>query len=178
MTAGAVEKEQGGTPSLELVAAVAANGVIGRNGQLAWHLPDDLRHFKALTLGRPIIMGRRTYESIGRPLPGRRSIVVSGTLAAGPPGVEVARSLDEAAALAASGSPPGPAYVIGGAVLYAAALPLVAVLHLTELDEPVDGDVCFPPFDHAAWRLTAEVRHTRDDRHAIPFRICRYERAV
>ena len=179
MTAPADENGMLPTPgtSLELVAAVAANGVIGRGGQLAWHLPDDLRHFKALTLGRPIIMGRRTYESIGRPLPGRRSIVVSGTLT-GPPtaGVEVARSLQDAAALAAAGSPPGPAFVIGGAVLYAAALPLVRVMHLTELDDAVDGDVFFPPFDRASWTRTSEVPHERDDRHAIGFRICRYER--
>jgi dihydrofolate reductase len=180
MTASA-DASPGGTgrtmSSLELVAAVAANGVIGRGGQLAWHLPDDLRHFKALTLGRPIIMGRRTYESIGRPLPGRRSIVVSGTLDRPPAaGVHLARSLPEAADLAAATSPPGPAFVIGGAVLYAAAIPLVSVLHLTELDDPVDGDVYFPPFDRSAWRLTAELRHPKDGKHPAAFRICRYER--
>jgi dihydrofolate reductase len=160
---------------LELIAAVAANGVIGRNGQLAWHLPDDLKHFKSLTMGRPILMGRRTYESIGKPLPGRRSIVVSETMKAPPHvGVELARSLDEGIALAAS--TPGPAFVIGGAVLYAAALPRADVLHLTELDWPVDGDVLFPPFDRSVWRVVEEMAHAADDRHAFAFRFRRYER--
>jgi dihydrofolate reductase len=161
--------------SLELIAAIAANGVIGRGGQLPWHLPDDLRHFKALTTGHPILMGRRTYESIGRPLPGRRSIVVTTTLTDPPaPGVELARSLDDAARLAATS--PSPAFVIGGAVLYAAALPRVRVLHLTELDGPVDGDAFFPAFERSDWRLTSEVRHARDDRHAVGFRFRTYER--
>lgn len=163
-------------PRLELVAAVAANGVIGRAGQLPWHLPDDLRHFKALTTGHPILMGRRTFESIGRPLPGRRSIVVSTTLAAPPaPGVEVADSLGRALELAAAS--PGPAYVIGGGVLYAAALPLASALHLTELDEPVEGDAFFPPFDRSEWRLVNQTRHGRDDRHAMGFHFRTYERA-
>src|SRR5256714_10832206 len=115
-------------PSLELIAAVARNGVIGRNGQLPWHLPDDLKHFKQLTLGHPIIMGRRTFESIGKPLPGRRSIVASTTLGK-IEGVEVVPSLDEALQLVRD--TPGPAFIIGGAVLYATALPLVRVMHLT-----------------------------------------------
>jgi dihydrofolate reductase len=163
---------------LELVAAVAANGVMGRNGQLPWHLPDDLRHFKSLTMGRPVIMGRRTFESIGRPLPGRQSIVVSGTLAAPPvPGVELARSLDDAIRIAAAAADaPGPAFVIGGAALYAAAIPRARTMHLTHVDEPVEGDVLFPAYDRSAWRQTAEVRHERDARHAHAFRFCTYER--
>jgi dihydrofolate reductase len=93
-------------PSVEIVVAVAANGVIGRAGQLPWHLPDDLKHFKALTMGSPILMGRRTYESIGKPLPGRRSIVVSTTMASPPaPGVEIARTLDDAIRLAGERTP-------------------------------------------------------------------------
>src|SRR5688572_30376915 len=150
--------------SLELIAAVAANGVIGRDGQLAWHLPDDLKHFKSLTMGRPILMGRRTYESIGRPLPGRRSIVISRTLKQPPhPDVELARSLDEA--IDRTTSSDGPVFVIGGAVLYAAALPRVRVLHLTELESPVEGDACFPSFDKSEWRLVDDVPHARDERH-------------
>src|SRR6187401_2213584 len=137
-------------PSLELIAAVAANGVIGKGGQLAWHLPDDLRHFKQLTMGHPILMGRRTYESIGRPLPGRRSIVISTTLKERPhPEVWIAASLDDALKLIETD--PGPAFIIGGAVLYAAALPRADVLHLTELDDAVEGDVLFPPFDRTQW---------------------------
>lgn len=160
--------------SLELIAAVARNGVIGRNGQLPWHLPDDLKHFKQLTLGQPIIMGRRTYESIGKPLPGRRSIVVSSTLRK-IEGVEVISSLNEALQLVRDTL--GPAYIIGGAVLYAATLPIVSLLHLTELDESVEGDAFFPPFDKSKWRLVSEQRHDRDDRHAIPFYFRTFERS-
>jgi len=162
-------------PRLELVAAVAANGAIGRGGQMPWHLPDDLQHFKALTMGHPVIMGRRTFEAIGRPLPGRRSIVVSSTLADSPPaGMECAQSWEEALRLAAESAPP--AFVIGGAQLYALALPRVQVMHLTELDEPVEGDTYFPPFDQSDWRLVSETCHARDARHAIGFRFCTYER--
>jgi dihydrofolate reductase len=160
-------------PQLELIAAVARNGVIGRAGQLPWHLPDDLKHFKQLTLGRPILMGRRTFESIGKPLPGRRNIVVSST-AGTIEGVEVARSLQDALKLV--GEVSGPALVIGGAVLYAAALPLARVMHLTELDEAVEGDTFFPPFDKSDWQLTSEQRHPADERHTLPFSFRSYER--
>ena len=160
---------------LELVAALAANGVIGRAGTLPWHLPDDLKHFKSLTIGHPILMGRRTYESIGKPLPGRRSIVISTTMTSPPvEGIEVARSLDDALRLAAR--PPGPAFVIGGAALYTAALPLCRRLHLTELDAAVEGDTFFPAFDRSNWRLTSETRHNADDRHAMGFWFRTYER--
>ncbi len=163
-------------PSIELVAAVAANGVIGRNGQLAWHLPDDLRHFKQLTLGHPIVMGRRTYESIGRPLPGRRSIVISTTLEKPPhPDVTLARSLDDALALTADTT--GPVFVVGGAVLYAAAMAHVRVMHLTELDAPVEGDVLFLPFDRTQWQRVSATSRGPDDRHAVGFTFSRYERA-
>ena len=162
-------------PALELVAAVAANGVIGRDGQLPWHLPDDLKHFKSLTLGHAVIMGRRTFESIGRPLPGRHSIVVGKAFGGPlPGGITVARSPDEALRLAIE-SPP-PAFVIGGAALYEALLPWVRALHLTELDQAIEGDTVFPLFDRSNWRLRAEVRHEIDTCHAISFRFCTYER--
>jgi dihydrofolate reductase len=162
-------------PQVELVAAVAANGVIGRGGQLPWHLPDDLRHFKTLTLGHPVIMGRRTFESLVRPLPGRRNIVVSRTLAALPPaGVEVVASVADALRLAADHD--GPIYIVGGAAIYAAALPGAQIMHLTELDDPVAGDTYFPNYDRADWQLTSAVRHERDARHAIGFRFCTYAR--
>ena len=159
--------------SLELVAAVAANGVIGRGGQLPWHLPDDLKHFKAITMGRPVIMGRRTYESIGRPLPGRKSIVVSGTWERPPAeGVVLVRSLAEAEREVGEGK----GFIIGGGVLYAAALPAARVMHLTELDEAVEGDAYFPAWDRGAWRRVSEERHPADERHAMGFRFCTYER--
>ena len=160
-------------PSLELVAAVARNRVIGRDGQLPWRLPDDLKHFKQLTMGHPILMGRRTFEEVGKPLPGRRSIVVSTT--SGPiAGAEVVRSLDEAIDLVRDVA--GPAYVVGGGVLYSAALPIARVMHLTEIDADVEGDAYFPEFDRSQWRLVSERPHPRDERHAMAFRICRYER--
>ena len=162
-------------PRLELVVALAANGVIGRGGTLPWHLPDDLKHFKTLTMGHPILMGRRTFESIGKALPGRRSIVVSTTLAEPPTnGVEIARSLDDAIRLASAS--PEPAFVVGGAALYAAALPHCTRMHLTELDAAVEGDTFFPAFDRSRWRVTSETRHDADERHATGFWFRTYER--
>ena len=162
---------------VDVVAAVASNGVIGRRGQLPWRLPDDLRHFKALTLGHPVIMGRRTFESIGRSLPGRLNIVVSSTLAKPPAdGVELANSLRDALHTAASHGGAGPAFVIGGGVLYEAAIPRAAVLHLTEVDAAVEGDARFPAWDRSQFRLTSEIPHPRDDRHEFAFRFCTYER--
>jgi dihydrofolate reductase len=154
---------------------VAANGVIGRAGGLAWHLPDDLRHFKNLTLGHTIIMGRRTFDSIGKPLPGRRTIVVSKSLLEPPhPQVELAGSLEEAMQLGSTSA--GPMFIVGGAEIYAQAIAHARVMHLTELDEPVDGDTFFPEWDRRAWRLMKEVPHGRDDRHALSFRFCTYQR--
>jgi dihydrofolate reductase len=162
-------------PSIELVAAVAANGVIGRAGQLPWHLPDDLKHFKHLTMGHPVIMGRRTFEEVKRPLPGRRNIVVSATLKQPPhPKVQLAHSLDDALKLTADVN--GPVFIIGGGVLFEAALPRADVMHLTELDEPADGDARFPAWDPAQWRVTEETRHEADVHHAMGFWIRRYER--
>jgi dihydrofolate reductase len=163
-------------PRLALIAAVAANGVIGCAGQLPWHLPDDLKHFKQLTYGHAIVMGRRTYESIGRPLPGRQNIVVSRGWDQRPhPDLVLAGSLDEAIFEAAA-SPP-PAFIIGGAALYAAALPRVDVMHLTELDDAVEGDTFFPPFDRSQWRVVEEIPHPRDERHALAFHFRTFVRA-
>ena len=162
-------------PRLEIVAAVAANGVIGRGGQLPWHLPADLKHFKALTTGHPVIMGRRTFESIVKPLPNRRNIVVTTTWDAPPAaGVEIARSLGEAIAMTETHA--GPRFVVGGSVLYEAALPRASVLQLTELDEDVEGDAFFPAFDRDEWDVVSETRQERDGRHTIAFTIRKYER--
>ena len=149
--------------TLSLVVAMADNGVIGRDGALPWHLPDDLRHFKAVTLGKPVLMGRRTFESIGRPLPGRRNIVLSGGAPIAIAGIETQPTL--AAALAACGEV-AEVCVIGGAGLYAAALPLAHRLHLTQVHGPVTGDVYFPAMNWGDWRETARSEHPADDRHA------------
>jgi len=126
---------------------MSRNRVIGAGGALPWHLPEDLRHFKRLTLGHAIIMGRATYESIGRPLPGRRTIVLSRRLAA-PPGVEIAASLEEGIARARE-TDEAPR-IVGGGEVYREALPLATRIHLTEVDRVVEGDTFFPELD-AGW---------------------------
>jgi dihydrofolate reductase len=141
-------------PRITLVAARARNGVIGRDNALPWHLPEDLQHFKATTLGHPIVMGRRTFESIGRPLPGRRTLVVSRNPAWAHPGCERAGSLDEAIGLCAGSAE---VFVVGGAQLYAAAMPRADRLILTEVDVDVPGDAYFPTPDRNRWRLAGRA---------------------
>jgi dihydrofolate reductase len=139
-------------PLVSLVAALARNRVIGAGNRLPWHLPEDLRRFKRLTMGAPVIMGRKTHESIGKALPGRRNIVVTRQPDARFAGCEVAGSLD--AALALAGDVPE-VFVIGGAELYRLALPRADRLYLTLIDADYDGDTFFPDFDPADWRETA-----------------------
>jgi len=159
-------------PRLYLVAAVARNGIIGANGRLPWHLPDDLRHFKKVTLGHPVIMGRRTWESLGRPLPGRENIVVTRRADYAAPGASVAMSLAGAIALCAGESA---AFVIGGAEIYGEALPLADGLVLTEIDRDYEGDVRFPAWDRVAWRASQVEEHTSAD--GLRYRFVRYEKA-
>jgi len=132
-----------------LVAALARNHVIGADGGMPWRLPADLKHFKQLTLGHPVVMGRRTFESIGRPLPGRRNIVVSRSLDQAPEGCELARSLDQALAGANS------MMVIGGGELYAQALPRARRLELTLIDATPEGDTRFPEWRPCDWQLVS-----------------------
>jgi dihydrofolate reductase len=142
--------------ALALIAAVARNGVIGGRNTLPWRLPADLERFRALTTGHAVIMGRRTWESIGRALPGRQNIVVTrnpGYVAAG---ALVQPSLDDALRAVTL---PEPAFCIGGGELYALALPRAATLHLTEIDRDFDGDTRFPEFDRAPWREAARETH-------------------
>jgi len=155
-----------------LVAAVAANGVIGAGGKLPWRLPEDLKHFKALTLGHPVIMGRKTWESLGKPLPGRENIVVTRAAGYDAPGASVASSLDAALALCA-GEPT--VFVIGGGELYAEALPVADGLVLTEIQRDYAGDARFPPYDRAAWRETQRKPQTGAD--GLRFDFVLYERA-
>ncbi len=161
MTGGAGVAE----PDLCLIAAVARNGVIGRGGKLPWHLRADLRRFKQLTTGHPLIMGRRTFESIGRPLPGRRSIVLSRGAATAqdlPPGVLVAADLAEALALARDASRD---FVAGGASVFAAALPRADVLYLTRVEADVLGDVVFLPLD---WDRVVRERFVLEREEHVP----------
>ncbi len=156
-----------------LVVAIARNGVIGRNNQLPWRLPDDLAYFKRVTMGRPVIMGRRTHESIGKPLPGRRNIVVTRNPGYSAPGCTVVPSLE--AAYRAAGDVEE-VYVIGGTSLFEAALPDAQRIHLTEVEADVEGDTYFPEFDRSLWRETEISRHGADERHAYPFRIVQLDR--
>lgn len=138
---------------LALVAAVARNGGIGVGGALPWHLPDDLKRFKALTMGHALIMGRKTHEAIGRPLPGRRNLVISGTLREAP-GCEVVTSLE--AAIDAARTTDALPMVIGGGEVYRRALPLATHLYLTRVDRDVEADTYFPAIEPAEWDVIRE----------------------
>jgi dihydrofolate reductase len=159
-------------PRIYLVAAVAANGIIGANGQLPWHLPEDLKHFKQLTLGHPVIMGRRTWESLGRALPGRENIVVTGRPGYEAPGAAVATSLEAALALCI-GEPV--AFVIGGTRLFETALPVANGLVMTEIHRDYQGDTWFPRYDRSRWREAQREAHTGADGTTFDFVL--YERA-
>jgi len=156
-----------------LVVAMARNRVIGRDNQLPWRLPADLAYFKRVTMGHPIIMGRRTYESIGRPLPGRLNIVVSRSPQFSAPGCTVVPSLAEAWRAAGDAEE---VCVIGGTSIFAEALPAADRIHLTEVEAEVPGDTWFPEFDRGEWTEREVERHAPDERHAYPFRIVVLER--
>jgi dihydrofolate reductase len=161
------------TPTLTLIAAVARNGVIGRDNALPWHLPADLKHFKALTTGHAVIMGRKTWESLPekfRPLPGRQNIVVTRNAGYQAEGATVVSSLPAALTATAGDN----AFVIGGAELYAAALPLADRLQLTEIDAAFDGDTHFPAVAPREWRETA--RETHRDEAGLGYAFATYER--
>ena len=139
---------------LALVVAVSANGFIGRDGGLPWHLPEDLKHFRRMTIGHAVIMGRKTWESIGRPLPGRRNIVVTRQRDYEAPGCDVVHDLQSAIELAREGGE-GEPRIVGGSGIYAEAMPLVTRMFLTEVHQEVDGDTRFPDYDRTRWREDA-----------------------
>jgi len=143
-------------PAVSLVAIVARDGGIGHRGGLLVRLPEDLRRFKQITLGAPVVMGRKTWQSIGRPLPGRRNIVVSGDPGFSPDGADAVATLD--AALAIAGSAPI-VHVIGGAAIYALALPIADELQLTEIDAVYPADTFFPAWDRSRFALVAREAH-------------------
>jgi len=149
-----------------LLVAMSDDGVIGRDNALPWHLPLDLKWFKRLTTGHAIIMGRTTYQSIGRPLPNRRNIVLSRDPEFQPEGVEVAPTLEAALALAQDDPE---VFIVGGAAIYGLALPHAQRMYLTRVHARVDGDVRFPEWDRDEWRLVWEEKHEADAEHAHPF---------
>jgi dihydrofolate reductase len=154
-----------------LLAAVAANRIIGANGALPWRLPEDMRFFKQLTLGHPVIMGRRTWQSLKGPLPGRENIVVSRTPGYDAPGAALAQSLEAALALCL-GEPV--AFIIGGSRLFEESLPIAAGLVITEIHRDFPGDTWFPRYDRGQWRQVQREAHTAAD--GMRFDFVRYER--
>ena len=156
-----------------LVCALDRAYAIGRDGALPWHLPDDLKRFKALTLGHAMLMGRKTAEALGRALPGRRNLVLTRSGRVPFAGMEAVASLDEALALAGAGT----LMVIGGGEVFALTLPLAARMHLTFVDTLVEGaDAWFPRFDESAWRVVHRKHHPADAKHAYAFDDLDYER--
>jgi len=158
---------------ISLVVAMTAGGVIGRGNQLPWHLPADLRHFRRLTTGKPVIMGRRTHESIGRPLPERTNIVVTRNAAYQAPGCVVVHSLEDALQAAAHH---GEAMVIGGAELYRQALPRADSIYLTLVRHEFEGDTLFPDLDAAEWREVERTDCEADDSNPWPYSFIQLQR--
>lgn len=150
-------------PLVSLIVAVSANGVIGRDGGMPWHLPDDLKRFKALTMGKPMLMGRKTFESIGQALPGRTSLVITRSRTWSGPGATVVHSLSEALTAARAASE---LVVIGGAQIYELAMPCVQRVYLTRILAHLDGDVVFAPLAAGQWRESDRQVHPPDARHA------------
>tara|TARA_R110002110_G_scaffold205066_7_gene416921 strand:- start:44413 stop:44919 length:507 start_codon:yes stop_codon:yes gene_type:complete len=165
---------------LAIMVAVADNGVIGRDNALPWHLPEDLRYFKRVTMGKPIIMGRKTFESIGRPLPGRSNIVVTRNPHYQREGVMVVASLDAALQLAARiAAQDGVTEMvcIGGAEIYAAALPLAQRLYLTQVHADVDGDAFLPDIDWQLWQQSSRDSYTASPGNPFDYSFVTFERA-
>ncbi|MSR67932.1 dihydrofolate reductase [Candidatus Peribacteria bacterium] len=157
---------------LSLIVAASENNVIGKDNKLPWHLPDDLKRFKALTRGHPMIMGRKTFESIGRALPDRLNIVVSNTLENAPAGTSLAHSLTAALDLAKDSDE---AFIIGGAKLFEIGLSLAEKLYLTRVHATIDGDVFFPEITDE-WKEKSREHHKKDAEHEYAFTFINFER--
>lgn len=158
---------------LTLIAAAAENNTIGNDGDLPWHLPDDLAHFKRLTLGHTIIMGRKTWDTLPGPLPKRRTIVLTKQDNFTPDGAETAHNLDEALALCEAEAS---ADVVGGGGVYRLFLPIAHAIELTRVHAEFQGDATFPAIDAREWHLASEQHHPTDERHAQSFTFQRWER--
>ncbi|WP_444928765.1 dihydrofolate reductase [Microbulbifer sp. SSSA002] len=166
------------TVSIALIAAVARNGAIGKDNELPWRISGDLQFFKRTTMGKPVVMGRKTFESIGRPLPGRVNIVITRNPDWLADGVEVVQSLDQALSLAqncAKDSGASEVMVIGGAQIYRQALPLATRLYVTEVDADVDGDAFFPDIDDS-WVESVRECYRASDRNEYNYSLVQYDR--
>ncbi len=158
---------------ISLVVAMSDNGMIGQNNQLLWHLPNDLKHFKALTLNKPIIMGRKTYESIGKPLPNRQNIILTNARYLQLPGCDVVHSVNEA--LDITQDTPE-IMVIGGGEIYRLFMPLVSVMHITYVHTTLPGDVAFPAFDINEWQEISCENFKKDEKHLYDYSFVTYIR--
>lgn len=160
-------------PHLSILVAMACNRTIGIDNTLPWRIPADMQHFRALTMGHHLVMGRKTYDSIGRPLPGRTTVIVSRDPSLKIDGCIVAHSLGEAIAACAGDSE---LFVVGGAEIYAQALPLADTLYITEIRQEVAGDVHFPEFDRKAWREVAREKHSQTEPQPLEYHFVTYRR--
>lgn len=158
---------------ISLIVAMDEAGVIGRDNALPWRLPDDLKRFKALTMGKPILMGRRTFDSIGHPLPGRVNLVLTRSPAWQQLGASAVHSMDEAIASAGDATE---LLVVGGEEVFKLALPLARRIYLTEVHAQVPGDTTFPAFDRTPWRVLERSAHPVDERHAFAMTFLTLER--
>ncbi len=173
MTTSTHPKSQIPNPkSLSLIVAMASNRTIGIDNTLPWRIPEDMRHFKALTMGHHLIMGRKTYDSIGKPLSGRTTVVVTRNRDKDIPGCIVAHSLAEAIAACANDE----IFVVGGAEIYTQALPLADTLYVTEIQQDVDGDAHFPEFDRNVWRELAREKHSQTEPQPLEYHFVTYRR--
>lgn len=159
---------------IHLIVAVAENGVIGREGAMPWRIPEDLKRFKAITMGHPIVMGRKTWASLGRPLPGRENIVITRQKDLDAPGAHVVHSLREALDHAAARGATD-VFVIGGGEIYRQALPLAHVAHVTRVHARIEGDVTFPLLD-PDWRETTREPHEQTEPQPLAYDFVTYER--
>jgi dihydrofolate reductase len=160
---------------VSIVVIVAANGAIGKGNALLWRLPDDLKYFKAVTMGKPVVMGRKTYESIGKPLPGRLNIVVTRKVGFVATGCTVVASIDEAIHAAGNANE---VCVIGGADIYGQFLPHVDTIYLTQVHASAEGDVFFQRLAESEWQETSRQEHAADERHPVAFSFVTLERKL
>lgn len=160
-------------PTISLIVAVAQNGIIGTGGTMPWHITEDFRHFKAVTSGHSVVMGRKTYESIGRPLPNRRNIVITRNTALNIEGCEMAGSLEEALAMCDGEQE---IFVIGGGEIYRQSMPLADKLYITHVGVEVEGDTRFPDIDPAVWHEVSREEFPRGRDFEHPFSFVNYER--
>ena len=158
---------------LHMIVAHARNGVIGKEGKLPWYLPEDLRYFKRTTLGKPVIMGRKTWETLGRPLPGRRNIVVTRQKGYVAEGADVVGSIEAALSLVADAPI---AFIMGGAQIYKESMPLVQVAHITYINADFEGDAFFTPLKDDEWMLTEEESFPATDAHPLSYSFRTYRR--